>query len=474
MYFLRSIQRPNRKAQPLWLGFFFILLSISLPLSVQALEIVCSNDHLISIESKNNKFFLSQNQCLSSQTERLPAAIDSEFIKIIYSKKSINKNKTGDYYRKDLEKVVKLALALDVDPYAALAILLIEKPPLKVVGQDLSQYKKSYGLFPVDAVAAYDTLGCSTEKKNFSVIKDPKELAAYVKEYSELPVGQGFSYTNKNPVYKKLATVYTSPALALTQVYCEAMTSTNQSKLCSKYYLQRKTPPIIDLSSAYGTGSKPNKVSVCSEQFVTFPGQPPSFEFLGEQQSSQKIKNCCAEVIAPYPNDELRSDFLSTLGILYLKKSLSSCKSNNIALCLQKYNGLGCFNCTERMNSSCLNGLVMMDRHFYGSRVLDLMVNSLMSNNEINDLVLNASKSGQTTVQSVFCKKENSSVVEINEDKYLNEQRKFLLGGLDNQFEMSLLYRGVKDNTAPQTESDFELYRQNEARRISACQGYFK
>ncbi len=472
MYFLRPALWSNKKAQLSWLGFFFILLA---SVFAHSLEIVCANRHLISIESNNDKFFLSNNpQCLPTKSERLPAAIENEFVEITYSKKGINKNKTGDYYRKDLEKIIRLALALDVDPYAALSVLLIEKPPLKVIGQDLSQYKKSYGLFPVDAVAAYDTLGCSADKKSFSVIKDPKELSAYVKEYSELSVGQRYSYTNSNPVFKKLAISYTNPSIALTQVYCEAMTSTNQSKLCSKYYLQRKVPPVIDLTSAYGLNSKLSKVSVCSEQFVTFPGQPPSFEFLDEQQSSHKIKNCCAEVIAPFPNDELRSDFLSTLGILYLKKSLDSCKSNNVALCLQKYNGLGCFNCTERMNSSCLNGLVMMDRHFYGSRALDLMVNSLMSNKEINELVLAVSKDSQKPIPSVFCKKENSSVVKIDQDKYLNEQRKFLLGGLNHQFEMSLLHRGVKDNTRPQTTSDFELYRKNEARRISACQSYFK
>ncbi len=472
MYFLRPVLWSNQKAQLSWLGFFFILMASAF---AHGLEIVCANRHLISIESNNDKFFLSSNpQCSPTKVERLPAAIENEFIKITYSKKGINKNKSGEYSRKDLEKVIKLALTLEVDPYAALAVLLIEKPPLKIIGQDLSQYKKSYGLFPVDAVAAYDTLGCSSDKKSFSVIKDSKELAGYAKEYSDLPIAQGYSHTNNNPVYKKLALNYTNPSIALTQVYCEAMTSSNQSKLCSKYYLQRKSLPTINLASAYDVSLKSSTVSVCSEQFVTFPGQPPSFEFLGERQSSQKIKNCCANVIAPYPNDELRSDFLSTLGILYLKKSLDSCKSNNIALCLQKYNGLGCFNCTERMNSSCLNGLVMMDRHFYGSRVLDLMVNSLMSNKEINESILAASKINQKPIPSVFCKKENTSVVEINQDKYLNEQRKFLLGGLDNQFEMSLLYRGVKDNTRPQTESDIELYRQNEARRISACQSYFK
>ncbi len=289
-----------------------------------------------------------------------------------------------------------------------------------------------------------------------------------------MPIAQGYLHTNNNPVYKKLASHYTNPSVALTQVYCEAMTLAKQPKLCSKYYLQKKSAPVIDLSSAYDTNSKLSKVSVCSDQFVTYPGQPPSFEFLGEMQTSQKIKNCCAEVIVPFPNEELRSDFLSTLGILYLKKSLDSCKSENVALCLQKYNGLGCFNCTEKMNSSCLNGLVMMDRHFYGSRALDLMVNSLMSNKEINELVLAVSKNSQNPISSVFCKKGNASVVEINEDKYLNEQRKFLLGGLDHQFEMSLLHRGVKDNTHPQTASDFELYRKNEARRISTCQSYFK
>ena len=472
MYFLRPVLWSNRKAQLSWLGFFLISLS---SVFAHGLEIVCANRHLISIESNNDKFFLSSNpQCLPTKNKRLPAAIENEFIKITYSKKGINKNKTGEYYRKDLEKVVKLALALDVDPYAALSILLIEKPPLKVIGQDLSQYKKSYGLFPVDAVAAYDTLGCSADKKSFSVIKDPKELENYAKEYSTLPITQGYLHTNNNPVYKKLASQYQNPSVALTQVYCEAMTTLNQAKLCSKYYLQKKSKPVIDLSSAYDMNSKLSKVSVCSDQFVTFPGQPPSFEFLGELQSSQKIKNCCAEVIVPFPSDELRSDFLSTLGILYLKKSLDSCKSNNVALCLQKYNGLGCFNCTEKMNSSCLDGLVMMDRHFYGSRALDLMLNSLMSNKEINELILAVSKNSQKPIPSDFCKKDNASVVEINQDKYLNEQRMFLLGGLNHQFEMSLLHRGVRDNARPQTESDFELYRKNETRRISACQSYFK
>lgn len=471
MYFLRSTQRPNKKAQPFWLGFFFILLSSTL---VHGLEIVCANRHLISIETKNNKFFLSQNQCTPGLTDRLPASIENEFIKITYTKKGINKNKTGEYYRKDLEKVIKIALALDVDPYAALAILLIEKPPLKIIGEDLSPYKKAYGLFPVDAVAALDALGCSAEKKHFSVIKDIKELDSYMAEYSQISLNERHLHNDKNPLYKKLSVLYKNPSIALTQVYCEKMNSLKQPNLCSKYYLQKNAPPYIDLSSIYSDPFKSSKISVCSEHFVTSPGQPPSFEFLGALQSSQKIKNCCAEVVAPYPNDELQSDFLSTLGILYLKKSLESCKSDNIALCLQKYNGLGCFNCSERMNNSCLDGLVMSDRHFYGSRVGDLMVNSLMSNNEINELVLSSSKTGQTVVQSVFCKKENSSVVEINEDKYLNEQKRFLLQGLSYQFEMSLRYRGVKDNRLPQTESDFKLYRQNEARRSKVCQSYFK
>lgn len=165
MYFLRPALWSNKKAQLSWLGFFSILLS---SVFAHSLEIVCANRHLISIESNNDKFFLSNNpQCLPTKSERLPAAIENEFIEITYSKKGINKNKTGDYYRKDLEKIIRLALALDVDPYAALSVLLIEKPPLKVIGQDLSQYKKSYGLFPVDAVAAYDTLGCSADKKSF-------------------------------------------------------------------------------------------------------------------------------------------------------------------------------------------------------------------------------------------------------------------------------------------------------------------
>lgn len=70
-------------------------------------------------------------------------------------------NKSSRYYdREQIKEIIDLAVRGGIDPYAALAIVLVEKPPIRPKPGVLETYSRNYGILPLDAVAIVDALGC--------------------------------------------------------------------------------------------------------------------------------------------------------------------------------------------------------------------------------------------------------------------------------------------------------------------------
>lgn len=79
-------------------------------------------------------------------------------------------NKSSRYFdRGAIREIVDLAVSEGIDPYMALSIVLMEKPPVRPKPNRSETYSHSYGVLPLDAVSVVDGLGCR-------FVKDPREL----------------------------------------------------------------------------------------------------------------------------------------------------------------------------------------------------------------------------------------------------------------------------------------------------------
>lgn len=362
---------------------------------------------------------IQDDQELNSEIDRLNSQIEACEIEGLAAKKAVipikynfaglNRNKNGNYEADALEDIVEKALNEGVDPYLALSILLIENPPS--VGSSRSDsYRREYGNFPIDAIAAYDILNCYSGtplEKQIKTTAELKKLAAmkYSKMYDEIG---------------KLK----DPELALVEVECE-QSKNNPQERCSKLLTQQKQVPQLDLTFQAGGSVATSQYLICTNDYKATPGARPVFWI---PDASDK-NHCCANVKSNLGENDVLADFAGALGMKYLKKTIQDCTATSSATyCVQKYNGLGCFNCSEKSKNDCLNGIIMSDRPVYGARAMDLVVNSLMTNSEINKMILKVSRRMKRKVASVLCLKGSADQV-IDTSQYYREQKSYLLEG---------------------------------------------
>lgn len=109
---------------------------------------------------------------------------------IYYPYNGRGNNKTSTSYDKpSIQRLIDMALLNGVDPYFVLAITMIENSPIRTGGgswMDNDSYAFNYGAVPVDAIAAYDQMGClpPAEKGKTQIVQAPKKVKT-------LPLGTG-------------------------------------------------------------------------------------------------------------------------------------------------------------------------------------------------------------------------------------------------------------------------------------------
>ncbi len=397
-------------------------------------------------------------------------------IKINYNDKGLNKGKSGTFDKEQLDQLIETSIKEGVDPYLSIAILLLENPPSTDAKSNM--YKRMYGLLPIDAVAAYDILGCSVKKEDFEIIKDKKVLNKFVSMYEQIQKtsndGNSDEYYKKmNALSNEVAQYIKDPKdsdIVYTQMMCEIAKKDPKVNKCSGYLGEQKKPFPIDMTYSKRGGFYDNQWLLCSQDKVFTAGAAPGFQLA----SGGSAAGCCVDVKTHRMSDEAYSEVLGALGVKYLKRTVQDCASKGQPLdfCVQKYNGLGCFNCTEKMANDCFNGIVMEDRPVYGNRGLDLMVKSIMNNPEINALITENSNRLKSKPMSIFCSGKTGPV-SINTDQFLNNEKKFLLQG-ENQFYKFPVKTSAGPRSKPaETAEEKELYLKLEANRKKACLKYY-
>lgn len=239
---------------------------------------------------------------------------------------------------------------------------------------------------------------------------------------------------------------------------------------CFGFTAPQKNIPKADLSFLVADrGQLPLETTLCSSSNRVDVGQGPEF-LVGFKKD-----RCCVNVLAPRSLSGLNIHTKTWIGANYLKDHIQSCiasQRGSLTYCLQRYNGTGCFGCTESSSNDCFNGIVMEDRPVYGARVADLMLNSFMSDPEIRQIVEDVARREKKSPVSVFCYGHNESSFMVLNDQFLAEQKKYLLEGSKHPYKMKISGGAVL--RPAKTPKERQVYLEREKRRANACQFLFK
>lgn len=238
---------------------------------------------------------------------------------------------------------------------------------------------------------------------------------------------------------------------------------------CFGFVGSQKRIPEADLSFLDG-GESGGLVrsTFCSQSNRVAVGEGPHF------QNGFKENSCCLKVTATRDVKNLQTHVKTWLGASYLKSHIQACIASGrskLTYCLQKFNGTGCFGCTESSTNDCFNGIVMEDRPVYGARVADLMLNSLMSQPEVREMIEAVSAEMGQPITSVFCYDHPESRFLIPGDQFYQEQRSYLLEGAQHSYKMKLTSGTLG---IPKSSEERNAYLARERSRANACQFLFR
>jgi hypothetical protein len=326
-------------------------------------------------------------------------------LSLSYPFKGPNRSKQSESYdRRVVETAVRHAVSAGVDPYLVVGILMMESPPLLGVS---SSQEYSYGLIPIDALPIYDMLGCAAPRSSAELSAPvPRNI---LERYRSI---NGSLYTNRE-FADWLTNEVPNPELR------NRIVGILECRNCPAVLRPQSEIPKINLP---GDGSKPIVIQkLCSERSVIDHGV--SAQFNGRF-------GCCVEVAHPsLEMSDLDSHLKSALALRFIENRIQKNirRDRNLSYSVQRYNGLACIGCTERVRNSCISGMNMAITPVYGARVLDLMVNSLMNNAAVNGLVSGHARNSENRIKSIFCLSRGAGNHEITSDTYLEEQRRYLL-----------------------------------------------
>jgi hypothetical protein len=410
-------------------------------------------------------------QCENVQKKVNPSR---ELIKLIYPFKGLNSNKSASNYdSKKIENIIELALSEGVDPLLALGILINENPPLvtKDIENKSTEYENLFGIIPIDGIALYDFMGCKILSKElikndsdiFTVyLKAQKLKTEFLNQKNEDFISQIYNKVllRSNDVFNKLnlemPPLQKCQNFELEEKFCE-----KNLKLMEKVFLyselKRKSELLfmglpIEKKEAFNCyfleeckgmlkpGKQVKQISLIP-QGTNDPGKAtrycnPMNSYLhgaiaNLQENSGGIKQdgCCVDIVMGKNNSEafIKSNIKTIVALDFIKSKIKSSKIDDLSLSIQKYNGLGCFGCTEKMvnKGSCFDALDMKKTPLYGARVADIIVNMLMKNSNIMEKIKSLSLKLNKPVKNIFC--NQSGNIQVSDDYFLNLQRKFLL-----------------------------------------------
>lgn len=399
-------------------------------------------------------------------------------IAIAYDKVGPNRAiRYAGYDRLMVEKIVTQALGFGMDPYAVLAVLLLEHPPFS---SKINGYAKMYGEVPIDGLPLSESLGCYIAKPSnkipkLTTVTDAVEFKKLLKLENEESMAvkaasKGGNTSQVVEAQKKTAEAQDNLSKQLTPEQMRELRLLYDAKISFGIGNQSEIPKI---SLPWGKGA----ALVCTKDYALSSGDPLIFNKVDKPSGS-----CCANVSGLAEGDNPSVELANAMAIRFMNRKMKAKKTNNaedLANTIQIYNGVGCLGCSETIDNKCLQNLDMRSRPYYGARAADIMVNSLMNNLEIKKIVDESSAQLGVGIPSLFCSTLGQGNKTIDENIFLNMQKKLLMNA---SAEMTVGTKTTSVKTrltdgsfgVPRSTKDRELFTLREHERQKFCDNLFK
>lgn len=442
---------------------------------------------------------------------------------------------SSNYDTAAIKKIIEMAIANDLDPYLQVALTLIESPPLAQGAGSVGGYEAGYGDLPIDGLPIFDMLNCVSKKSKpliYATQADAEKILPLYKQRdgiadqlkSQLKPIENFrnfliqhykggdgphitraiktlhqNYPNGCPIkdadpsvsarycadpeLRRLTNLYKNfeqSQRSIDDYYEKAdLTASQKIELRTRFdknvafaVIPNKPVPEFRLP---GDGNK--TVYLCTSQRAYKHGQPANMS------ESMKLSDdsCCAKVSGYSEGSNINKEFMNFMATRFIKEKINTTAGELQSLSgdIQKFNGTGIIGSTEGIGNTCLEGIHMGSRPYYGARVADLMLNSILANKEINALIESTGKKMKLPVPSFICQKLGVGQHNVRLDQFFNQQKEFLLNGQQRALTIGTAPTNYKTKLTngkvgvPVTQQDLQSFLKSEASRQKNCAKFF-
>jgi hypothetical protein len=217
----------------------------------------------------------------------------------------------------------------------------------------------------------------------------------------------------------------------------------------------------------------PHTARLCAEWTNTF-------QFYNCQENPKTCEDNanCFEVSPA--NRATKENIYDHFGVQFLKSVVQDHISREQPLIesIQIYNGTHCYDPHHEKPNACFNGLWLGDRPVYGARVADLMLTTLLPNDDIAQLVKDRLKAHNEKLTSAFCLEKGAGDHALNLNTYNQLQRQYLLGGQylrsgQPPYKACKMHKNMATPLLPAVDDFTNKYIAIEKARARACETLF-
>lgn len=262
--------------------------------------------------------------------------------------------------------------------------------------------------------------------------KSREELISEAKDYEKFPLVQKYMQiaasadslrAEQTSLLKNVAEKFSDKAKAERWLAAEANCASSPD--CRGVIREPKQPLAFNYA-LFPDGSADGPRQYCAAGKMATVASSPAMQVPkpGTEQT------CCAELTGVPPGQEQKF-VTASLGAKYIKDQIQDCVATSkktISYCIQKYNGLGCLGCSERVGNTCFYKMQMAKTPLYGARAADLMLDALMDHPEVNRMVQFEQRRLGLSPTSIFCLREKAGIKSLDSSTYAQSIRS-MLGG---------------------------------------------